>query len=58
MAEAMLSVDELLARWKGQVARKTLANWRVKGCGPAFVKVGKAVLYPVQAVEKFETDRK
>jgi len=55
--EEMLTIDELLARWRGQVARKTLANWRVQGRGPVFVKVGKAVLYPVSAVEAFEANR-
>lgn len=53
----MLTIDELLARWRGIVARGTLANWRVQGKGPSFVKVGKAVLYPVSAVEAFEANR-
>lgn len=54
MADEMLTIEELVARWKGTVAKKTLANWRVQGRGPKFVKAGKAVLYPLSAVEKYE----
>lgn len=32
----------------------TLANWRVKGYGPKYLKFGRKVLYPLAEVEKFE----
>ncbi len=32
------------------VSRKTLANWRVKGEGPRFVKIGGAVRYRAEDV--------
>ena len=32
----------------------TLSNWRIKGYGPKYVKLGRRVLYPVREVEAFE----
>lgn len=32
----------------------TLANWRVRGDGPRFVKLGRKVLYPLPEIEAFE----
>ena len=32
----------------------TLANWRVTGTGPRFIKLGRKVLYPVAELEAFE----
>lgn len=32
----------------------TLTNWRVRGHGPRFIKLGRKVLYPVAEVEAFE----
>ena len=60
MTGAKLSVDEfltphqLVARWKNAVTRGTLANWRVRGTGPAFSKVGARVVYRLADVEEYE----
>ena len=32
---------------------KTLHNWRAQGRGPAFVKLGGRVLYPIRDLEAF-----
>jgi len=32
----------------------TLANWRLQGRGPKFIKCGKKVLYPLVEVEAWE----
>lgn len=32
----------------------TLANWRVKGEGPKFIKSGKKVLYPIAELVAYE----
>ena len=32
----------------------TLANWRVRGDGPRFIKMGRKVLYPVVEIEAYE----
>lgn len=34
----------------------TLANWRVTGEGPPYIKFGRKVLYPLAQIEKFEND--
>ena len=49
-----LTVDQLAARWLGQVTKATLATWRSRGNGPAFVKVGGRVLYRRSDVEAYE----
>jgi phosphatidylserine decarboxylase len=50
----LMSVDDLIARWRGQVKAATLATWRSRRLGPPYVKVGGRVLYPLQAVEEYE----
>lgn len=32
----------------------SLSNWRVKGKGPKFIKVGKKIFYPLEEVEAYE----
>ena len=32
----------------------TLSNWRVRGDGPRFIKLGRKVLYPLLEIEAFE----
>jgi excisionase family DNA binding protein len=39
------------------VAVSTLEAWRVRGGGPEFIKLGKAVRYSDEALEKFLTSR-
>lgn len=33
----------------------TLATWRVQGTGPAYIKVGRKVLYPLAELEAWES---
>lgn len=49
-----LTIKELAERWN--MAPGSLSNWRVKGMGPKYVKVGKTVLYPVAEVEAYERE--
>lgn len=49
-----LTEDELVARYRGLVAAGTLRNWRNKGVGPPFVKIGKGVLYALASLEAWE----
>lgn len=51
-----LTAADLAARWRGIVSQHTLANWRSHGKGPRYVKVGRKVLYPLDAVEQFERE--
>lgn len=43
---------ELAERWGVHVF--TLANWRVSGNGPRYVKIMGKILYPIYEIEKFE----
>ena len=40
-----------------RLTARTLANWRVKGEGPRFIKMGRKVLYPLAEIEAYERDR-
>lgn len=35
------------------ISVQTLARWRCEGRGPGYVKIGKRVAYPVDAVDKW-----
>ena len=50
--ELHLTTEELAARW--HMAKGTLSNWRNAGDGPAYIKLGKRILYPMSAVIDFE----
>ncbi len=54
----ILSPEQLSDRWGNAVGVPTLANWRVKGKGPRFVKVGGRVRYPIVDVEQWEEKRR
>jgi Helix-turn-helix domain len=41
-----LTIEEVVERYRGAVSVGTLRNWRAMRVGPAFVKIGKAILYP------------
>jgi hypothetical protein len=49
-----LSPQELSDRWGGRISVRTLANWRTQGSGPAFTKIGGAVLYPYEKLAAWE----
>jgi len=49
-----LTADEVAQRYRGAVSVGTLRNWRGMRVGPAFVKIGKAVLYPVDELDAWD----
>jgi hypothetical protein len=49
-----LTVAALVERWEGQVTKATLATWRSRNTGPAFVKIGGRVLYRREDIESYE----
>jgi hypothetical protein len=55
--ETYLTPDELVSRYRGLINTRTLANWRHVGEGPAFLKAGGKVLYPMSAVLEYEARR-
>lgn len=48
-----LTPEEAAARLR--CSKGTLANWRVKGGGPRFLKIGRKVLYAVKELEAWES---
>jgi hypothetical protein len=49
-----LTPEEVSARYRGEVTAGTLRNWRAMRIGPAYVKIGKAVLYPVEELDAWD----
>jgi hypothetical protein len=49
-----LTAEEVSERYRGQVTVGTLRNWRAMRIGPAFIKIGKAVLYPVEQLDAWD----
>lgn len=49
-----LTPDEVSERYRGEITVGTLRNWRAMRIGPAFVKVGKAVLYPIEHLDAWD----
>lgn len=52
--EHFLTEDEVVARYRQALAAGTLRNWRSKGIGPPFIRIGKAVLYARADLEAWE----
>ena len=52
--KASLTENQLAERWN--VSIKTLQDWRRKGTGVAYLKLGKAIRYPHEIVTKYEAD--
>ena len=50
-----LTTEELAERWK--TSRGYLANRRMDGKGPEFIKVGSKILYPIDKLEEFEAEK-
>jgi hypothetical protein len=49
-----LTAEEVSERYRGEITVGTLRNWRTMRIGPAFVKIGKAVLYPIQELDAWD----
>lgn len=49
-----LTPEEVSERYRGGVSVGTLRNWRAMKIGPSFVKIGKAVLYPIKELEAWD----
>lgn len=51
---AYLTLEEVVERYRNQVREGTLRNWRSKRIGPSFVKIGKAILYPIEELARWD----
>lgn len=54
MDSKFLTPKEVSERYRGGVSIGTLRNWRAMKIGPSFVKIGKAVLYPINELEAWD----
>ena len=45
--------EEVAAQYLGGLCPQTLQNWRYKGIGPKFIKVGGAIRYRLTDLEKY-----
>jgi predicted site-specific integrase-resolvase len=50
-----LSPEQVAERY--QLSPGTLKEWRYRGVGPKFVRLGKHVRYPATALAEFEAER-
>lgn len=53
-----LTAEEVCDRYRGSVSVGTLRNWRAMRIGPSFVKIGKAVLYPLHELDAWDQKNK
>jgi len=49
-----LTAEEVSERYRGSISIGTLRNWRAMRIGPAYIKIGKAVLYPIEELEMWD----
>jgi hypothetical protein len=49
-----LTAKEVSDRYRGSISVGTLRNWRSMRVGPTFIKVGKAILYPVDELDSWD----
>ncbi len=49
-----LTTDEVSERYRGEITVGTLRNWRAMRIGPGFIKIGKAVLYPITELDAWD----
>ncbi len=47
-----LKQQELADRW--HMSPRTLEQWRYRGCGPLFLKIGGRVVYRLSDIDAFE----
>lgn len=52
-----LTPAEVSERYGHTVSERTLANWRSRGDGPPYTKIGGKVLYPVEQLAAWEEQR-
>jgi len=53
-APAYLTLEEVVERYRGQLSEGTLWNWRSMRIGPSFIKIGKAILYPAEELDRWD----
>ena len=54
MSSLFLTPQEVYERYRGMISLGTLRNWRMMKIGPSFLKLGRAVLYPLSELEAWD----
>ena len=49
-----LTLEEVVECYRGHISVGTLRNWRSMRIGPSFIKIGKAVLYPLEELNRWD----
>ena len=49
-----LTLEEVVERYRGHISIGTLRNWRSMRIGSSFIKIGKAVLYPLEELNRWD----
>lgn len=53
-SKQFLTAQDVCDRYHGEISVRTLGNWRNLGQGPAYVKIGGRVLYPIGKLLEWE----
>jgi hypothetical protein len=56
--KAYLTAKEVHDRYRGSISLGTLRNWRALRVGPNYLKIGKAVLYPLVELDAWDQRNK
>jgi hypothetical protein len=51
-ARALKWLEEVDGRYRGQLSEGTLRTWRSMRIGPSFIETGKAILYPLEELDR------
>ena len=51
---AYLTCEEVVERYRNKVSDGTLRNWRCKRIGPSYIKIGRAILYPTDELDRWD----
>ena len=54
----LLTEAEVVRRYRGALSAGTLRNWRSRGVGPAYLRIGRAILYAREDLERWEATRR
>ena len=48
------TLEKFVKRYRNHVSKGILRNWRSKKIDPSFLKIGKAILHPVEELERWD----
>lgn len=51
--DSLLTPDEVVEYFKNTVTASTLQNWRSKGIGPNYIKIGNKALYRKSSLDEY-----